>query len=598
MRLQVTKSANAECFYIVKSIRKNGRNTNRVVEKLGNLDEVKARAGDMDPYEWGRQYAAQLTKAEQQESRTVLVPFSQSSFIEKGEHQRFNGGYLFLQKIYNELKLKDICKAVKRKRDFDFDLNAILSRLIYCRIIQPQSKLGTYEYSQHLLEAPEFELHQIYRALDVLADECDYFQERLYLNSKDVIKRNTDVLYYDCTNYFFEIEQEKGSRKYGACKENRPLPIVEMGLLMDGNGIPLSFCIHDGNTNEQTTLKPLEERIISDFHLSNFIVCTDAGLSSATNKYFNSRSQRNFITATSLKTMPEERSSSFTNPSGWKLIGDFKNAEYDLSVIEASEELYFQYYDRTFYKEEWFIDTVEIYDELLGRKVKRELPQRLIVTYSFKHKDYLRSVRSRRIERAKKLIMNGKSAINRRGKNDVREFISELNYTDEGVVAENTAYAINEESIKKSEKFDGYYAVYTSLDSEKYPVSKINEINHGRWEIEESFRIMKSEFQARPVYLQKDNRIKAHFLTCYLALLILRILENRLNYSHTYVDIISCLSNMEFVRLKDSGFIPAYTRTDLTDHLHDSFGFRTDYEILSPSTMKKIISASKKTEIL
>lgn len=598
MRLQVTKSANAECFYIVKSIRKNGRNTNQVVEKLGNLEDVKAKAGNMDPYEWGKQYAEKLTNEELHESRNVLVPFSQSSLIPKGEQQRFNGGYLFLQKIYSELKLKDICKAIKRRRKYDFNLNSILSRLIYCRIIQPESKLGTYEYSHHLLEAPEFELHQIYRALDVLADECDYIQERLYINSNDVIKRNTDVLYYDCTNYFFEIEQEKGSRTYGASKENRPLPIVEMGLIMDGNGIPLSFCIHDGNTNEQTTLKPLEERIISDFKLSNFIICTDAGLSSANNKFFNSRRNRDFITATSLKTMAEERSSKFIKSSGWKMIGDNKPSEYDIDSIDANEELRSKYYDSTFYKEEWFIDKVEIFDEVLNKKVKRDLPQRLIVTFSFKYKDYLCAVRNRRIERAKKVISQGKNAVNRRGKNDVREFISEVNYTDDGVVAENTTYAINDDAVKASEKFDGFYAVYTSLDAKKYPVSKINEINHGRWEIEESFRIMKSEFEARPVFLQKDNRIKAHFLTCYIALLVLRILENRLNNSYTYGSIIDCLSNMEFTRVKDFGVIPSYTRTDLTDALHDAFGFRTDYEILSPASMKKIFSASKNPEIL
>lgn len=594
MRLQVTKSANAECFYIVRSIRKNGRNTNQVVEKLGNLDEVKMKAGKMDPYEWGRQYAAKLTADEEQESRRVLVPFSQSLLIEKGEQQRFNGGYLFLQKIYSELKLKDICKAIKRRSNFDLNLNSILSRLVYCRIIQPKSKLGTYEYSKHLLEAPDFELHQIYRALDILAEESDYILERLYLNSQEVIKRNTDILYYDCTNYFFEIEQEKGCRMYGACKENRPLPIVEMGLLMDGSGIPLSFCINDGNTNEQTTLKPLEERIISDFNLSKFIICTDAGLSSASNKFFNSRGQRDFITATSLKKMKEARSSKFMQPGGWKMIGDNKDTKYDIDIIDSSEELRTKYYDRTFYKEEWFIDTIDVFDEVLGKEVRRDISQRLIVTYSFKYKDYLKSVRDRRVERAKKLVSQGKNAIERKGKNDVREYISEVKYTDDGVVAENTAYCIDEKAVSNSEKYDGFYAVYTSLDDKKYPVSRINEINHGRWEIEESFRIMKSEFEARPVFLQKDSRIKAHFLTCYIALLVLRILENRLNYAYTYADIIDCLADMEFTRVKDFGVIPSYTRTDLTDALHETFGFRTDYEILSQSSLKKIFANSKK----
>ena len=598
MRLQITKSANAECFYIVKSFRKNGRNTSQVVERLGNLEEVKKKAGDMDPYEWGKQYAEELSKKDHENSREILIPFSQSKLIDKDSQQKFNGGYLFLQKIYSELKIKDICKAIDRRRKFEFDLNSILSRLIYCRVIQPCSKLGTYEYSKQLLEAPKFELHQIYRALDILAKESDYIQERLYINSKNVISRNTDVLYYDCTNYFFEIEEEKGSRKYGACKEHRPNPIVQMGLMMDGNGIPLSFCINDGNKNEQTTLKPLEEQIISDFKLSNFIICTDAGLSSANNKFFNSYGKRDYITATSVKKLPEERSSKFLAPGNWKLVGDKTGATYNINEIDTSDELREKYYESTFYKEEWFLDTVDVFDEMAGKTVKRDLSQRLIVTFSFKYRDYLKAIRNRRIQRAEKLIEVGEKAISRKGYNDVREFISEVAYTDDGTVADRKAYGINREAIAEAEKYDGFYAVYTSLDDKKYPVSRVNEINHGRWEIEESFRIMKSEFHARPVYLQRDERIKAHFLTCYIALLILRILENRLDYAYTYEDIIACLADMEFTKAKDFGVIPAYTRTNLTDALHEKFGFRTDYEILSPSTLKKIYSTSKNPEIL
>ena len=262
MRLQITKSANAECFYVVKSVRKNGKNTSEVVEKLGNLDQVKLKAGDQDPYEWARAYAEKLTQEEKEQTRTVLIPLNQGVQIPKGEVLRFNGGYLFLQKICSELKLKEICKAIERRHKFKFNLYAILSRLVYCRVTNPTSKLGTYEYSQHLLESPNFDLHQIYRALSVIAEESDYIQEKLYLNSKAIVERNTDILYYDCTNYFFEIEQEEGLKRYGAGKENRPLPIVEMGLLMDGNGIPLAFCIHEGSRNEQTTLKPLEEKIL------------------------------------------------------------------------------------------------------------------------------------------------------------------------------------------------------------------------------------------------------------------------------------------------------------------------------------------------
>ena len=595
MRLHVTESANAKCFYIIKSVRINGKNTSQIVEKLGNLEQVQLKAGDKDPYEWAREYAAKLTREENEQTREVLIPLKQGVRISKDTLQRFNGGYLFLQKIYSELKIKDICKAIGRRRGYEYDLNSILSRLVYCRIINPLSKAATYEFSQKLLEPPNFDLHQIYRALDVIAEESDYIQERLYLNSRSVIERNTDVLYYDCTNYFFEIEQEKGCRKYGACKENRPLPIVEMGLLMDGNGIPLAFCIHDGNVNEQTTLKPLEEKILEDFDLSKFVICTDAGLSSGSNKFFNSRKERNFITATSVKKLPAERREGLLQPAGWKLVDAKDKKEYNLDEIDADESARTAFYDRIFYKEEWFIDSVDVYDDVLRKTVKRSLPQRLIITFSFKYKDYLKAIRDGRIERAKKLIAQGEKAVKRKGKNDVREYIQEVNFTEAGEVAENKAFSLDEDAILEASRYDGFYAVYTSLEAKKYPVSKINEINHGRWEIEECFRIMKSEFQARPVYLQKDNRIKAHFMTCFIALLILRILEYKLDYKYTYQELIDSLSEMDFVKIKDIGFIPAYTRTDITDSLHNEFAFRTDYEILSSGTMKKIISLTRKT---
>lgn len=595
MRLQITKSANSENFYVIRSVRRDGKNTSEVVEKLGNVEEVRKKAGEQDPYEWAKEYTEKLTMLEKENTTPVLISLLPSKRIEKDNVQKFNGGYLFLQKIYSELKIKDICKAIGRRRNYEYNLNNILSRLVYCRIINPLSKIATFEYSQKLLEPPKFELHQVYRALDVIAEESEYIQEKLYLNSKKIIERNTDVLYYDCTNYFFEIEQEKGIRKYGACKENRPLPIVEMGLMMDGNGIPIAFCIHDGNTNEQTTLKPLEERILKDFDLSKFIVCTDAGLSFGNNKFFNSRKERNFITTTSVKKIPIEQRKHLLNSFGWKLVGQKNEVKYDLDEIEANEKTRLDFYDKTFYKEEWFIDRVDVYDHVLKKTVKRDLSQRLIITFSFKYRDYLRTIRDKRIDRAKKLIDQGDIAIKRKSKNDVRQFIQELSYTDSGEIADRRAYSLNEDFISNLSQYDGFYAVYTSLDSKKYPVSKINQINHGRWEIEECFRIMNSEFQSRPVYLQKDIRIKAHFMICFISLLILRILENKLDHKFTYTQIIDCLSDMDFTKLKNSGYIPSYTRTDLTDSIHSTFGFRTDFEFISDSLMKNIFSLSKKS---
>ena len=597
MRINIVKSPNAENFYVVKSYRNNGKNSTRIIEKLGNLEQVKLRAGDQDPYEWAKAYAEKLTREEEEAARRVMIPFSQAKLIESGEKRKLCGGYLFLQKIYSELGLREICKAIDRKHDYEYKLNNILSRLVYCRIIKPASKLGTFEFSQNLLEAPEFSLHQIYRALDVIAEEKDYILEKLYKNSTSVVERNTDVLYYDCTNYFFEIEQEKGYRKYGYCKEGRALPIVEMGLFMDGDGMPLTFCIHSGNTNEQVTMKPLEETILSDFGLSNIIVCTDSGLSSGGNKFFNSRKDRNFITATSLKVMSDDRSGKFLTSSGWRLIGDMSDELFDLEEIKNNEVLSAKYYSSTFYKEEWFIDKVEMYDDVIGKTVKRDLAQRLIVTFSLKYMNYMKALRYHQVDRAKKAIADGETGVKKKRQNDYRNYISEIHSTDTGEVAEKTTYGINQEAVSEDEKYDGFYAVYTSLDQNKYPVAKINSISHNRWEIEECFRILKTEFEARPVYLQRDNRIEAHFMTCFIALLILRILEKKLrlnNTEFTYPAIIDGLSEMDFVKLGEDGYIPAYTRTPLTDALHDISGFRTDYEIISVTSMRKIFVDSKK----
>ena len=594
MRLQITKSANAECFYVVKSVRINGKNSNKVVESLGNLDAVKAKAGNEDPHEWAKKYVESLNEQEKNMCRTVMVPFSESATIPKDSSMRYNCGYLFLEKVYNELKLPEISKAIARNREFMFNMNSVLSRLVFCRIIKPLSKSGTYEFSKTLLQGPEFELHDLYRALDALEEKSDYIQEKLYKNSLDVINRDTSVLYYDCTNYFFEIEEENEMAKYGHSKENRPLPIVEMGLFMDGSGIPLAFCINSGNTNEQITLKPLEERIMSDFNLSEFIICTDSGLSSATNKYFNSRNKKNYITTTSLKAMSKERSEKILSPDGWRLMNDENSKiKYNLDEIKSSDELREKYYNSIFYKEEWFKDEVMVDNDLLEKKVKRDISQRLIVTFSLKYKDYNEKIRSQRIIRAKALIDKGANSVNRKGSNDVRQYIGEVSYTKTGEVAENKSFYINQEMIDKESKYDGFYAVYTSLDQRKYSASKIAELSKNRWEIEECFRILKTEFKARPVYLQKANRIKAHFLTCYIALLILKIVEQKLENKYTHCELIKCLREMDLCKVKDSGYIPAYTRTNLTDDLHKTFGFRTDYEILSKGAIRKILSDIK-----
>jgi transposase len=485
----------------------------------------------------------------------------------------YAGGYLFLQRIYHDLGIDKICKIIMDRHKFEYDIDSILSRLVYGRIIFPASKLATYYLSKKFFEQPLFKEHQIYRALEVIGDEMDFIQAELYKRSTKVIDRKAGVLYYDCTNYFFEIEQEENLKQYGYSKEHRPNPIVQMGLFMDGDGLPLAFSIHEGNTNEQTTLKPLEKKVLSDFELSKFVVCTDAGLSSAANRRFNDAGGRAFITTQSVKKLKKFLKEWALDPRRWLLSGDAseKKIYYDISKIDEAEHK-----ESTFYKEQWINED--------------KLEQRLIVTYSVKYKDYQRRIRDGQVARAEKLIETNPTKLKKANQNDFKRFIDKVSATDGGEVAENDFYFINAQAIEAEEAFDGFYAVCTNLEDD---VSAIVKVNHRRWEIEECFRIMKHEFKARPAYVRRDLRIKAHFLTCFISLLIYRILEKRLGEKFTCPQIITELRDMNFLEAPGEGYIPAYTRTDFTDALHDAFGFRTDYEITLSSEMKKIFKLTK-----
>ena len=573
MRLQIIKSKNAQSLYVVKSVYHNKKRTNKVIEKLGTYENLKNTL-DEEPIEWAKKYVEKLNQEEKDGTRNVMVKYQPTKIIEKNVQNFFNAGYLFLESLYYQLGLHNITKIISQKYKFSYDLNSILSRLIYSRIIYPSSKLATFELSKKYIEQPNFELHDIYRALEVIAKETDFIQAELYKNSLKVSKRNTNILYYDCTNYFFEIEQESGLRQYGPSKEHRPNPITQMGLFMDGDGIPLAFSLTPGNTNEQTTLTPLEEKILEDFKLSKFIVCTDAGLASNANRKFNDKDDRAFITTQSIKKLKKHLMDWALDPMGWYLSGDTK--EYNINEIEKDESSVEFFKDRIFFKERWIKEN--------------GLEQKLIVTYSLKYRNYQRQIRNSQIERAKVSIANKSFKLDKCNQNDFKRFIKKTSITKDGEVAEKKVLSLNTDTIQKEEKFDGFYGVCTNLDDEPEEIIKIN---HRRWEIEESFRIMKSEFKARPVYLSRDDRIIAHFTTCFLSLTILRFLEKKLNDKFTVNEIIETLRGMNLQSNIGNGYIPTYTRTDLTDILHEKFDFRTDYQIILNSQIKKIFKKIK-----
>ena len=576
MRLKISKSKNTILFYIIKDYTRNGKRSTKIVKRIGNLEDVKTMAGKIDYKEWLKKYVQDFNEKNGL-NEVVLIKKNTRKTITKDINSSFNVGYLFLEKIYNELKIKAICENIQNSYQFHFDLNEILSYLVYARIIYPSSKLETFKQCQNFIKPPRFKLHDEYRSLSYIAENMDYIQENLFNNSKQVINRNSRVLYYDCTNYFFEIDEEDDIRKYGINKQHQPKPQVGMGLFMDGDGLPLSCNIYPGNMNEQKTLIPEENKIVNNFKLDNtkIILCTDAGLASDEIKKFNIEDNRGFVITQSIKKLKDCYKEKIFDPSDWRIAGDLKNI-YNLETIANDENLKEKHYETLFYK---IIETET-----------KSVKQDLIVTFSFKYFDYNRGIRNNQIERAKKSIENNQVTRKGKNQNDYRRFIDTLNSTDNGEIAENTTYSINQGVIEEEEKYDGYYALTTNLIGD---INEILKIVKGRWEIEESFRIMKSDFLARPVNLSREDRIKAHFMICFISLFIYRLLEKKLDYKYTTSQILNTLRNMKVLESKGDGYIPEYTRTDLTDDLHELFGFRTDYELNTYKDFKKIFSLIK-----
>lgn len=569
MKVSISKSKNTTIYYLSRSVRVGNKTTTKTVEKIGTYDEIKKICGDMDPLDWAKEYAAKRTAEEKAHKQDIIMRYSSSALIDKNVRRSCNAGYLFLQDIHYSLGLDKICNSISEKYKFDYDLNDILSMLVYSRIIAPGSKLSSLENAQKFLEQPKCELHQVYRALEVIAKENDFFQAELYKNSQKVVNRKKEVLYYDCTNYYFEIENEDVFRKYSVSKEHRPNPIVQMGMFMDADGIPLAFSVFDGNQNEQPSMSPLEQKIIKDFEASDFIVCTDAGFSSTANRKFNSIQGRGFVTTQSIKKLKGFLQDFCLEDDGWYLPGS--NKKYKLSELDEETD-----YEKVFYKDRWINEN--------------NLEQHLIVTYSIKYRNYQRTIRERQIERAKKFV-ESPSKLTKNRANDPKRFIEQGHCTPDGEIASKTITSLNQKQIDNEAKYDGLYAVCTNLE---YDVSSIIKINQKRWEIEECFRIMKTEFKARPVYLSRKDRITAHFTTCFTALVIYRILEQKLNEKYTCEELIDTIRSMDMLIAPGEGYIPTYTRTDITDALHDAFGFRTDYQITSQKNMRKILNQTKK----
>ena len=583
-------------YYILKDITKDGKHSTATVEKLGTADRIMETYGCDDPMKWARERALELDLKDR-ESRDPegrhYIAARDNVRVPKGKANSFNVGYLPLQKIYYDLKIPSICRLISLQYDFDFDLNDIFSRLIYSQVLFPGSKLKITELSRKLFEHPDFQYHQVLRALSVISEHFDEIQERIYRNSLKVVDRKKGVIYYDCTNYYFEIEREdpdippekgdspeeveekKGSRKYARSKQHQPAPVIQVGLIMDYSGLPVAIIVTRGSRNEQTTLQPIEKKLLKGYGFHDFIVCTDAGLSSEDNRKFNNFAGRAFITTVSIKKMDKDTKAWCLSETGWHLEGeDIRSGKtYDISKIDAAQEDRDRCYECLFYKEM----LVEGYDE--ERDISFD--QTLLVTFSLKHRDYQRQIRNAQVERARKAVARGQSAVEKKNQNDCRRFI----LPEKGKDGKKVTYRIDEDLIREEARYDGFYAMMHNL--EEAETSDVLRIMKGRWEIEESFRITKTHLRARPIYLARKDRIQTHLLIVFIALLFYRILERKLKSPHTDEEIIECLRDMNIAKYpSEDSYHPAYTRTDLTDEIHEYLGFCTDYERMTDWRMR------------
>ena len=599
-RIKVSTSKNSKSYSIIEDYCRNGKRTTKIVNYIGNYNKVMklAQSENLDIDTWLKNYLVQY-KIEHNiptEFDEVIIKKYSNKLIPKNVINKFNVGYLFLKDIYYSLKVDKIVKEVSQKYKFEFDLNEVLSNLVFSRIIYPSSKLKTYELSKNFIETPKYNLENLYRGLTYLNNDLDYIQKEIYNNSKSVVNRDTRIMYFDCTNYYFDINEETELQKYGKGKDSKAKPLVGMGLFMDGNGLPIAMNIYPGNENESKHLIPLQEKIEEDFELKNkqTIICTDAAMCTDEIKQFNIKDGKAFVITQSIKKLKEEYKKEVFEDSNWRIVGDLSKT-YKLSEILNDEEKSKNHYETVFYK--------------IVQTETAHVVQDLIVTFQIKYRDYLKNVRNGQIERAKKKISTStkgeklKLSVN---PNDYRRLIKEeVSETKKKIKIskeENSlnkekektkyfySYSINDDTIKDEEKYDGYYGITTNLTGE---IQDILKISKNRWEIEESFRILKTDFDSGTVHLSREDRIKAHFLTCFISLLIYRILENKLDYKYTNTQIIDKLKEMEVYEEKGNGYSPSYVRNDLTDDLHEVFGFRTDYEINKYENFKKIFKQIK-----
>lgn len=598
MHLSPAKPQEGKIYYIAKSFRnERGISTKKNMFRLGTLDEIRRREGVSDAWQWAQEELARRNEEERIGRQKLKIELSPSKRINTGECVKYSGGDLMLIPFYNALGLPQICREIQTDTRTEYSLNEILESLVVSRILYPCSKKGAYELNKKRIRPTSFGLEDIYRALSLLSSHIDDIQARVWSNSQKITDRNTRIIYYDCTNYYFEIEDNDkdfvdkqtgeyipGLRKRGKSKENRPNPIVQMGMLMDGDGMPLSFIIFPGNESEQPSLQKIEEMVANKFGLNEFIISTDAGLGSENNRRYNMTEGREYITVQSLPSLPKADQDMALAPEGWRIafrdsalppIDPFNPERkiFNLSEIDLDAERHTRFY------KEIIVDKCMDGDKSTARQ------ERVIVTYSHNFALYLRHKREERISSAQKIV-NRRQTKSRQSQQDPRRYVATEYITKEGIKATNVKMALDQKAITADQRFDGFYAYGTSLDDDAADVLRARSFHH---EIEHLFRTTKTFLEARPVHLQRQDRIRSHFLICFLAMVIIKILQKKLHMHELTIDqLILTLRSIEFDYFKSIGYRPLFERNEITDRLQQIAGITIDTEIVETKRMNKL----------
>lgn len=598
MRLTFSRPQRPHTIYIQESFRdKNGKSTSRKIEILGSEEEIEKKYGCPDGLEWAREYVARLNEQKKLEKEKIKIELSPAERIKQGEQVMYDCGDLLMLPLYNGLGLPEKCDEIVAQTKTKYNLNEILETLVMLRILCPCSKLSSFELGKKRLRKTSTALEDVYRALTLLSAHIDDIQATVWENSKKIMPRNTRVIFYDCTNYYFEIEDNdpkgldprhpkrpEGIRRRGKSKEHRPNPIVQMGLLMDGDGIPLSFIIFPGNESEQPSLQKIEEMVANKFGLNEFIISTDAGLSSEDNRRYNTTEGREYIAVQSLPKLPEDDIKMALDPKGWhvayrdKNLGPIDPSDQDKDTFNLSEIDFNKERNTRFFKE-------IVVDKCINGRKSTARQERVIVTYSHEFALYLKHKRAERITVAEKIV-KGKNTKSRQSQQDPRRYVETVYCTSDGEVAENISMTINTETINQEERFDGFYAYGTSLNDDAIDVLRARSFHY---EIEHIFRTTKSYLDSRPVFLQRSDRIRSHFLICFLAMVILKMLQKQLDMPQTSIDeLITTLRSFKLGHIRGAGYIPLFERTQLTDRLQENINIRIDTQIVKQKTINAL----------